>query len=93
MPRKQRIQFAGAFHHIFNRGAEKRPIFYEKEDYLWFLRLLTEVIAMFEFRLFAYCLMTNHFHLFIQTKENNLSKAMRNLLGRYSQYINWKYKL
>ncbi len=91
MPRAPRVCFQGAFYHVFNRGVEKRRIFMDDQDRRAFLRLLSEIVPMYELRLFSYCLMENHFHLFLQTKKLNLSEAMHDLQGQYAQYLNRRY--
>lgn len=91
MPRRQRVKFPGAFYHVYNRGVEKRPIFLEYTDRVTFLRILEEVIQEFRLRVFAFCLMENHYHIFLQTPLANLDKSMHKLQGQYAQYINWKY--
>jgi len=90
MARPRRIQFEGAFYHIFNRGVEKRPIFLDERDYKTFLHLLAETASEFQLRIFAYCLMKNHYHLFLQTLRTNLSQTVQNLQGRYAQYFNFR---
>lgn len=91
MPRRPRRQFEGAFYHVFNRGVEKRPIVFDDTDRKTFLALLANAIQEFQLRLFAYCLMDNHFHLFLQTPLPNLAQAMRNLQGQHAQYINVRH--
>ena len=88
MTRPLRIEFAGALYHITARGNERRSIFFCDEDRLRFLGTLEEVCVHFNWRCHAYCQMTNHYHLLVETLEGNLSKGMRQLNGVYSQYIN-----
>jgi len=91
MGRPPRIQFEGAFYHVYNRGVEKRAIFMDERDYRTFLHLLAEVVSEFQIRLIAYCLMKNHYHLFLQTLKANLQVAMKALQGEYAQYVNTRY--
>ncbi|MGH7197401.1 MAG: transposase [Candidatus Omnitrophota bacterium] len=91
MPRKLRLQFEGACHHVFNRGANKQTIFLDDQDRHTFLRMIEGVASRYQLRFFAYCLMGNHFHLFLQTQERNLDKSMQSLQGRYAQYVNLRY--
>jgi len=91
MGRPRRIQFEGAFYHIYNRGVEKRPIFIEERDHKAFLQFLAEAVPEFHLRLIAYCLMENHYHLFLQTLKANLQSAMKYIQGRYAQYVNFRY--
>jgi len=88
MARPLRIEFAGALYHITARGNERRDIFFEEADRAMFLDILGNVCKRFNWLCHAYCQMTNHYHLLIETPEGNLSKGMRQLNGVYTQYIN-----
>ena len=90
MPRKERITDAG-FHHIINRGVERRNIFLEADDYDKFMTILKGVFKQYKIILHVYCLMTNHYHLLIETTEKNISDAMKRLNSLYSIYFNKKY--
>jgi putative transposase len=79
------------FYHIYNRGVEKRNIFLSEMDYRIFIRLLSELTAESNTRLFAYCLMKNHFHLFLQDSSAQLDKTMQKLQSRYAQYFNYSH--
>lgn len=76
---------------MINRGLERRDIFQDRKDYETFLKLLEKNHHQFKIIVHAYCLMTNHYHLFIETPEGNLSRVMRQLNGVYTQYFNYKY--
>lgn len=91
MPRKERYQEAG-YYHIINRGVEKRDIYLEAEDYDYFLTLLLKLTQDFEIIVHAFCLMTNHYHLLLETKQSNLSKAIQFINEKYSKYFNKKYE-
>lgn len=91
MPRRPRVDLAG-YHHVVNRGVERREIFSEAEDYEKFLELLCDACAKFDVTLHSYCLMTNHYHLLIETHQENLSKVMRTINAQYAAYFNRKYK-
>ena len=91
IPRKQRITHQGIYH-IINRGVEKRNIFVEDTDYQKFMELIKKMLEDFNITLHAYCLMTNHYHLLLETKEENISEAIQYLNGTYSMYFNRKYK-
>jgi putative transposase len=67
MARPLRIQFPNAAYHITCRGIRKDRIFFADRDRLEFLNKLNEMAAKFGFILFAYCLMPNHYHAFLQT--------------------------
>jgi len=91
IPRKQRITYKGIYH-IINRGVEKRNIFLEHDDYEKFMELLKKMLEKFDIQLHAYCLMTNHYHILIETSDDNISEAIQYLNGGYSMYFNRKYK-
>jgi len=90
MPRKERYQEAGKYH-IINRGVERRSIYLEPQDYEFFLDLLLKLHKDYDIIIHAYCLMTNHYHLLLETKQNNLSKAIQFVNDKYSKYFNKKY--
>lgn len=92
MARARRILFAGAFYHVYNRGVEKRPIVFDDIDRRTFFHILADSVHEFQLRLFAYCLMDNHFHLFLQTPLPNLDEAMGVTQGQYARYINFHYE-
>ena len=88
MARPLRIEFAGAWYHVMNRGAGRRRIFRNDADRRYFLKLLGEIGARFKAEIHAYCLMDNHYHLLLRTPEANLGRLMRHLNGVYTQYHN-----
>ena len=90
MPRKQRLVEPGIYH-IINRGVAKKNIYYEPSDYDFFLDLMTKLAQSYEITIHSFCLMTNHYHLLIETKQHNLSKAIQFLNDKYAKYFNKKY--
>ncbi len=91
MARPLRIEFSGAFYHVTSRGDRREAIFEDDEDRLIFLRTLAEVVDRFNWLCHAYCLMTNHYHLLVETPNGNLSKGMRHLNGVYTQATNRRH--
>jgi len=91
MPRRPRVEMAGC-HHVVNRGVERREIYLEPEDYEKFLEIVCDVCRKYNVTLHSYCLMTNHYHLLIETEEENLSKVMRAINAQYAGYFNRKNK-
>ena len=91
MARPLRIEFPGAFYHVTTRGNARQDIFLDDEDRRQFLRVLDRVVSRFHLLLHAYCLMDNHFHLVVETPDGNLSKAMRQLNGVYTQAFNRRH--
>jgi len=92
MARPLRIQFEGAFYHVLNRGLERKTIFRTKSDYETFLKLLRLLHSRFDFKVHSYCLMPNHYHLYLETPKPNLSRFMRELNGVYTQDFNRRHK-
>jgi len=92
MARPWRIQFEDAIYHITVRGNNRQDIFLDDADRTFFLDLLKRVSRRFRLEIFAFCLMGNHFHLFLRTPEANLSQAMHWLIGTYAGYFNWKHQ-
>ena len=90
MPRLSRIIQAG-FYHVINRGVERRVVFYEEDDFDTFLDILNLACIKYNITLHAFCLMNNHYHLLIETKEENLSKAMKYINENYAVYFNKRY--
>ncbi|MCD6526539.1 MAG: transposase [Desulfuromonas sp.] len=74
-----------------NRGRRREDIFEDKGDYLLFLDVLRDTAKMWNLKVAAYCLMSNHYHLLVQTPEGNLSRCMRHLNGVYTQRYNRKH--
>jgi putative transposase len=91
MARQPRVEYAGALHHVMSRGNDGIPIFRDDEDRSLFLDLLAQEIARSCWVLHEYCLMTNHFHLEIETPECTLSTGMHRLLARYAQRFNMRH--
>src|SRR5512145_316717 len=91
MARPLRIEFPGALYHVTSRGNAREPIFLDDGDRQAFLVRLGQVVEGHRWRCFSYCLMTNHFHLLLETPEPNLSRGMRLLNGRYSQRFNRRH--
>jgi putative transposase len=88
MPRPLRIQFEGAIYHVTSRGNAREKIFVDDEDRTAFLEVLAEVVGRFGWICHAYCLMSNHYHILIETPEPNLSQGMQLLNGVYTQSFN-----
>jgi REP element-mobilizing transposase RayT len=91
MSRPLRIEFSGAVYHITSRGNAREPIFTEEGDFADFLNILSTIVKRYNWILHSYCLMSNHYHLLIETLEGNLSRGMRQLNGIYTQKFNRKH--
>jgi putative transposase len=91
MARPLRIEYPGAWYHVMNRGRRSESIFSDKHDYLMFLDLLIEISEMWNVNVAAYCLMTNHYHVLLQTPDGNISRCMRHLNSVYTQRYNRRH--
>ena len=93
MARKLRVEYPGAIYHLMNRGDRREPIFKDDEDRQRFLGTLGEACVKTGWQVHAYCLMSNHFHLVIETPQANLVRGMKWLLGVYTSRFNRRHKL
>ena len=91
MSRPLRIEFSGALYHLTARGNARQDVFHDDEDRDGFLRLLGREIQQQHWRCYAYCLMSNHYHLLIETPEGRLVSGMRRLNGTYTQRFNRRH--
>ena len=88
MVRPLRLEYAGAIYHVTSRGDRREPICENNDDRKSWLETLASVCERFNWRVHAYCLMDNHYHLVVETIDGNLSKGMRQLNGVYTQHYN-----
>ena len=91
MSRPLRLEFPDALYHLTSRGDRREDIYEDDVDRRTFLDVLSPVIGQFNWTCYAYCLMSNHYHLLIQTPDANLSKGMRQLNGVYTQAYNRRH--
>ncbi len=91
MSRPLRIEFSGALYHVTSRGDRREAIYEDDTDRTLFLDTMGEVIQTHNWICHAYCLMSNHYHLVIETPDGNLSKGMRQLNGVYTQASNRRH--
>ena len=91
MARPLRIERAGAWYHVTARGLERRALFRDDKDRLHWLELLAEGAGLWRLVVHAYVLMDNHFHLLLETREPNLSRAMQWLNGSYVIWFNRRH--
>ena len=92
MARPLRIEYEGAFYHVTSRGNERRKVFYAKADYEKFIFYLRDAQGKYGYLLHCYVLMTNHYHLLIETPHGNITKVMHYINGCYTSYINRRRK-
>ena len=93
MVRKTRVWLPNHFYHIVSRGNRKDVLFKDPQDYRTFLYILQQVYETHSFELAAYCLMNNHFHLQLRSKDQPISKIMSLVNKRYATYFNSRYEL
>ncbi len=90
MPRPLRPIAPGLVYHMVNRGKNRHDVFFQDEDYEALLKAILDLEKRKPYELYGYCLMTNHFHLFIRPTEHNISRFMQSLLvshtTRYHKY-------
>jgi putative transposase len=89
--RPPRIEQAGGVFHVVARGNERVLVFRGDRDRERFLEILGEVAGRYRWRVLAYCLMGNHFHLLVMTLEPTLARGMRQLNGVYAQWFNRRH--
>lgn len=91
MARPLRLEYEHAIWHVTARGNEQRDIFRDDTDRERFVLMLSQTVTRFGWRLFAWVLMSNHYHLLIQTPQPNLSRGMHWLNARYAQWFNLRH--
>jgi REP element-mobilizing transposase RayT len=93
MARPLRLEFAGALYHVTSRGDRREDIYLDDDDRRSWLAVLGTVCGRFNWVVHAYCQMSNHYHLLVETPDGNLSRGMRQLNGLYTQGFNRKHGL
>ena len=92
MGRKPRIEYAGATYHVMCRGNRREDIFENDGDRKIFLKTLGEVCERTGWRVCAYVLMPNHYHMVLGTPEANLVAGMKWFQGTYTKRYNARNK-
>lgn len=91
MARPLRIEFAGAIYHVTSRGDRRDAIFVDDEDRSALLATLAQACSRFDAQVLSYCLMGNHYHVVLHTRQGGLSLLMRHLNGVYTQRFNRRH--
>jgi REP element-mobilizing transposase RayT len=91
MGRKRREEREGAVVHVWARGNNQRALFADDEDRLRYLEILGGVVEEANWRCLAYCLMTNHVHLLVETPDANLAWGMWRAHGSYARSFNRRH--
>jgi len=92
MGRPLRISYPGAFYHVTSRGNERRSIYQTKQDFEKFMGYLESATERYGARIHCFCLMTNHYHLLLETPRGNLPVILHHLNTSYTNYFNAKKK-
>jgi len=91
MARPLRIEYPGALYHVTCRGNARGKVFLIDPDREFFLQVLAQAVERFNWLCHAYCLMTNHYHLLVETVDPTLARGMRQLNGVYTQEFNRRH--
>jgi REP element-mobilizing transposase RayT len=91
MARPLRVEYPGAFYHVINRGNHREKIFKNSRDHEKFIQYLEKAAERFALIIHTYCLMSNHYHLLVETPEPNLSMTMQWLNVSYATYFNRRH--
>ena len=92
MPRQARKKSRSGIYHIMLRGINGQVIFEDEQDKEKFLETLKTYKAISGYKLFAYCLMSNHIHLLLKIEKEDLDLVIKRIAGSYVYWYNWKYK-
>lgn len=92
MARKPRVEYAGAVYHVMSRGDRQNLICRDNRDKEIFMDTLEEACVRHGWRIHAFVLMDNHYHLLLETPEPNLVIGMKWFQGTYTQRINSRHK-
>ena len=92
MPRKRRVEYAGAMYHVMSRGNRRSDIFLNDVDRHDFIKTLAEACQKTGWQVHAYCLLGNHYHLVIETPNANLVAGMAWLQSTYTMRLNHRHQ-
>lgn len=92
MPRTRRIFYDGAIYHIINRGHNQQGILLDAEDFVKFKNIMADYLKKYDFNIFHYCFMLNHFHLIMRVnKVKHLPDIMKGVSLTYANHHKKKY--
>ncbi|GIM28196.1 hypothetical protein CPJCM30710_08620 [Clostridium polyendosporum] len=92
MPRLPRQLSTGAIYHVYQRGNNREYIFDKDESKGFFIHQVKEYNKKFDFEVFAFVMMDNHYHMIIKLNNDPLDKIMFNINNVFAHYFNKKYK-
>ena len=84
MSRPKREWYPGATYHVMSRGNRRTVLYKDASDYMRFIECIVRARELYPFKLHSLCLMTNHFHMAIETQNIELWKIMQRILHPYS---------
>jgi putative transposase len=90
--RQKRSLLPDGVYHVGTRGVDRCTVYVDNDDRLRFLALLASVVEDYEWHMYTLCLMTNHYHLVVETEQWLLSLGMQRVNGRYAEDFNVKFK-
>jgi len=93
MARKRRVEFPGAVYHVLDRGDRREAVFRDDADHRLFLATSSQACERTGWRVHAWVLMGNHYHLLLETPEPNLVKGMHWLQTTYTSRFNRRHRL
>jgi putative transposase len=91
MSRPHRNAYPGGYFHVGTRGNNKQAIYIDGVDRYWFLEMFGKATVRYEWSIYAYCLMTNHYHAVLCIPEGGLSEGMCELNGGFARWSNFRH--
>lgn len=91
MPRQARKKSASGIYNIMLRGINQQVIFEDEEDNNKFIETIKTYKAISGYKIYAYCLMSNHVHLLLKVEKEDLDLIIKRIAGSYVYWYNWKY--
>ena len=92
IPRRLREWYPNATYHLMERGIRRQKIFEDEMDYQVFKEIMRVAMDKYSCTVHAYCLMSNHFHILLETDDIEVSAFMKYLASSYAIYFNKKYR-
>lgn len=92
MVRSRRMESGTGVYHVVSRGNDQTDILLNDEDKKYFFSLMKKEIEKLSVKIYAYCIMANHYHLLLKADLKVLSLFMQELNSKYAVYYNCKYK-
>ena len=92
MPRRKTEFLPGQYYHLYNRGNNREKIFFERENYLFFLRRFRHYLVDSTLDVNAYCLMPNHYHFLVNLRQRDFSQKMQAFTLSYTKAMNKRYR-